>query len=268
MIMDHYNTLGVPKDASPDQIKKAYRKLAMEHHPDKGGDVSKFQEITNAYETLSDPQKRAEYDNPQQHNIFNQHPGGFSFNVNGFDLDGLFSQVFGRGGDFRQQPRQQVYRTKVQVSLLDAYNGNDHTLQLNTGNVQKIINVKIPLGVQTGESLRLDNVIDNAQLIVEFYVLPDHRFERHGNDLYSIQPISVLDLIVGTQVDINTINGKTLKITIKPGTQPTQHIRVPGYGMPLRNGTFGDQILLLKPFVPDNIPTEVIETIKQHQINT
>ena len=94
MIMDHYKTLGVPRTASAEEIKKAYRKLAMEHHPDKGGDVSKFQEITNAYETLSDTDKRFQYDNPSASPQFSQHPGGFGININGFDLDDLFGQIF------------------------------------------------------------------------------------------------------------------------------------------------------------------------------
>lgn len=266
MIMDHYNTLGVPREASQEEIKKAYRKLAMEHHPDKGGDVAKFQEITNAYETLGDPDKRSQYDNPAAQNPFGQHPGGFGVNINGFDLDSLFGQIFGNRGGFNQ--RQQVYRTKIQVSLVDAYSGTNQPLQIQTPQGLKVINIKVPEGVQTGDQLRYDNVIDGGQLIIEFIVLPDHRYERHGNDLFSIHSISVLDLIVGTTVEIETISGKKLNVNIKPNTQPSQHIRIAGHGMPYGNGQFGDQILLLKPYIPDNIHSDITDSIKKHQVNT
>lgn len=269
--MDHYNTLGVPRDASQEDIKKAYRKLAMQHHPDKGGDITKFQEITNAYETLSDQDKRFQYDNPQaQHrNPFGNQPGGFSFNVNGFDLNDLFRQAFGQGGPspFAQQRSNPVYRTKVSVSLVDAYNGVEHLLQINTPEGLKAINVKIPAGIQTGDHVRYDTVLANAQLIIEFVVMPDVRFERHGHDLYSSIDISVLDLIVGTKIEFNTVNGKKLEVTINPKTQPNQHIRLPGYGMPHGNGHHGDQILLLKPFVPDNVSDDVIESINRSKTN-
>jgi len=262
--MDHYNTLGVPREASQEEIKKAYRKLAMEHHPDKGGDVSKFQEITNAYETLGDPDKRSQYDNPQSQQF--NHPGGFGVNINGFDLDNLFGQIFGNRGGFNQ--RQQIYRTKIQVSLVDAYNGSTQPFQIQTPQGLKVINIKVPAGVNTGDQLRYDNVIENGQLIIEFIVLPDHRYERHGYDLYSIQSISVLDLIVGTTVEIETISGKKLNVTIKPNTQPNQQVRVNGHGMPYENGQFGDQILLLKPYIPDTIHSDITDSIKKHKVNT
>ena len=173
--MDYYNTLGVSREASPDEIKKAYRKLAMQHHPDRGGDVAVFQQITEAYETLSDADKRFQYDNPSASSVFNGHPGGASFNINGFDLDDIFSQMFGRGNNpfANQRP---IYRTRVAISLIDAYTGTDHLLQLNTPDGLKAINIKIPAGVDTGGQIRYDNIIPNAQLIVEFHVLGDARF--------------------------------------------------------------------------------------------
>lgn len=261
--MDYYNILGVNKTASPDEIKKAYRKLAMEHHPDKGGDVSKFQEITNAYETLSDPNKRAAYDNPASQ--FSTHPGGFSFNAGAFDLNDLFGQVFGRNGNpFAQQ--RPTYRTRVTVTLVDAFNGADHLLQLNTPDGLKTINITIPPGIDSGNQIRYENVIPNATLIIEFHVLSDVRFERHRNDLYTTVEISVLDLIVGTNIQVNAINGKKLDVVIQPKTQPTQNIRIPGYGMPTGKGTFGDQIILIRPVIPDNISNDVIESIKRNQV--
>lgn len=264
--MDYYNTLGVPRDADQDTIKRAYRKLAMQHHPDRGGDPNEFQKISEAYETLSDTDKRFRYDNPQarqQH--FQGFPGDFNFTHNGFDLNDLFGQIFGQRQNFHRNMRP-TYRTTVTVSLVDAYNGIDHVLQLNLPNGNKVINITIPKGIESGQQMRFDNVIDDATLIVEFHVLKDLRFDRHGPDLYANYPISVLDLIVGAKVPFQTISGKMLDVTIPAGTQPTHQIRLPSLGMPIGNtGQFGDQILLLKPFVPDNIHTDIIDSIKRNQ---
>lgn len=108
--MDHYSTLGVPRDADQDTIKAAFRKLAMKHHPDRGGDPNEFQKINQAYETLSDPQKKAQYDNPAMN--MGGHPGGFSFNFNGFDLNDLFGSVFGQRG-FHQPNQKPTYRSST-----------------------------------------------------------------------------------------------------------------------------------------------------------
>jgi curved DNA-binding protein len=263
--MDHYSTLGVPRDASQDEIKKAYRKLAMTHHPDKGGNPAEFQKLNDAYETLGDPAKRQQYDNPAR-NPFN----GQQFDQNNFDLSDIFNHIFGgaRGpqAGFNQK---QIFRTQVAVSLVDVYNGKEHSLQLSTPTGVKVINIKIPAGINSGDQVRYENVLDNGTLIIGFHVLPDLRFDRNGDDLYCNLPISVLDLIIGTKVKFNTISGKTIEVTIPPKTQPSQHIRLPGMGMPIKNASnvYGDQILLLKPFLPDNIHSDVIESIQRTRVN-
>lgn len=267
--MDHYSTLGVPRDASQEEIKKAFRKLAMTHHPDKGGDPSEFQKINEAYEVLGDVNKRFQYDNPTARQTA-QHPfGGFQFHQQGFDLNDIFSQIFGQQRP-QQGMHQQIYRTRVTVSLVDAYNGNDHILQLSLQTGVKVLNIKVPIGVQSGDQVRYDNIVDNATLIVEFIVLPDLRFDRQGNDLYSNLPASVLDLIVGTKVEFTTIAGNKIEVTINPNTQPSQQIRLRGLGMPINsmNQVYGDQILLLKPYIPDNIPVDIIDSIKRFKLNT
>jgi DnaJ-class molecular chaperone len=99
--------------------------------------------------------------------------------------------------------------------------------------------------------------------------MPDLRFDRNGNDLYCNLPISVLDLIIGTKVKFTSIAGKTIEVTIPPNTQPSHQIRLPGLGMPIKNSPniYGDQILLLKPYLPDNISSDVIESIQRNQVN-
>lgn len=263
--MDHYQTLGVNRNATPDEIKKAYRKLASQHHPDKGGDTHKFQDIQTAYDVLSDPQKKQQYDNP---NPFGQgqgqgFPGGFSFNINGEDINDIFAHMFGgRPNPFQNQGRQ-VYRTKVTVSLEDAYTGANHTLKMHTHEGLKVISIDVPKGVATGAQLRYENVLNSGSLIVEFVVMPHLKFDRRGQDLYSNQPISVLDLIVGTKVQFTTLSGKTLDVTVRPNTQPYMQLRIPKEGMPDSKGGFGDQILLIKPFIPDNISNDIIESINK-----
>jgi len=264
--MDHYSTLGVSRDASQEEIKKAYRKLAMTHHPDKGGNPVEFQKINDAYEVLGDATKRMQYDNPQPRQTpFN---GGFQFHQNGFDLNDIFSQIFGQQRP-NQGMHQQMYRTRVTVSLVDAYKGSDHILQLSLPTGVKVLNIKIPSGVQSGDQARYDNIIENATLLVEFIVLPDLRFDRHDSVLYSNLPISVLDLIIGTKVNFTTISGKTIEVTIPPNTQPSHQIRLSGLGMPVKNAAnvYGDQILLLKPFVPANISQDIIDAIIRNQVN-
>lgn len=265
--MDYYNTLGVPRNADQDTIKKAYRKLAMTHHPDKGGDPNEFQKISEAYETLSDVNKRSVYDNPQARQQFQQgFPGGFNVNMGGFDINDLFNQIFGQGQ--AQQRHRQIFRTRISISLRDAYDGNEHVITLNTQHGPKAASLKVPKGIQTGDQIRYDTVLDDASLVVEYLVTKDLQFDRSGDDLYSNLPISILDLIVGTNIKFKTISGKILDVTINPNTQPNQHIRIAGYGMPITDtGHYGDQILLLKPFIPANVHDEVIEAIKRNHSN-
>ena len=260
--MDHYSTLGVAKNASPDEIKKAYRKLASQHHPDKGGDKAKFQDIQAAYDTLSDTNKRQQYDNPA--------PQGFGA-PNGFNMGGvppgfehIFSQMFG-GNPFahqQQPPQQQVFRTSLSVTLEQAYNGAEQSVRLQTPTNVQLVKITVPKGVDNGNQVRIDNIIDGASLLVEFRVQNHLKYDRNGHDLHSNHPISVLDLITGTSFEFTTISGKTLEVTVKPKTQPFMQLKLAGQGMPLVNSTrYGDQIILLKPFIPDTIDQRIVDSI-------
>lgn len=264
MIMDYYATLGVAKNATPDEIKKAYRKLASQHHPDKGGDTARFQKIQAAYETLSDPQKKAQYDHPQPQ--MHGAPGGFSFNFGGGGFEDIFSQIFQQHQHFHQTRTRPIYRARVDISLRESFTGAKKILELNTPQGKKIIDITVPRGVNSHDQLKYDNIIDSGTLIIEFNVMPDLHFDRKGNDLYCNQNISVLDLIAGTTVTFNSIGGKEISVQIKPKTQPYAQIKISGYGMPIVNTEqYGDQYLLLKPFIPDNISQEIIDTILRNR---
>lgn len=260
--MDHYKVLGVSKGASQDEIKSAYRKLASKNHPDKGGDTAEFQKIQTAYDTLGDPNKRVEYDNPRPQ-YTGGFPGGFNFGAGGNPFEDMMSQILRQR---TSQPQQQLFRTTIWTTLDQVYSGAEQILQLQTPTGVHSVRVAVPKGIPDGGQVRLENIIEGASLIAEFRTHPHLKFTRQGHDLVCNHQISVLDLIVGTTFEFTSISGKTLEVTIPPKTQPFHLMKISGYGMPVTNSpAFGDQIILLKPFVPDNIPSDVIEAIKSNR---
>lgn len=269
--MDHYQTLGVAKNATQDEIKKAYRRLAGIHHPDKGGDTAEFQKIQSAYETLSDPNKKQQYDNPNSFGQgmpggFNMHgfPGGFSFSMGGMNIDDIFGQMFGEQRGFNR-PQMPSYRTTVFVTLEDIYNGTEKTLQFNDHTGQKTVKVSVPKGAENGTTMRYDNLIKDSILLVEFRIQPHNKFEREGPHLYTVYDINVFDLIVGTTFKFTNISGKVIEVKVQPKTQPGQKLRISGEGLPISLG-YGDLFILLKPYIPDTIDVRIIDSIKQHNI--
>lgn len=257
--MDYYNRLGIDKNASQDEIKKAYRKLASMHHPDKGGDTKTFQDIEEAYRILSDPEKKASYDNPQHFENQNGNQRGFGmFNESGNPFE-FFHEIFRR-----QQQQAFTYRTLVTVSLQDAFLGKEIPLKIQTNNFTKVVSILCPKGIDTGYKLRFDNIIENGIVLVEFKVETDLKYDRKNDDLYSNVPISVLDLITGTKLQFLTIAKKTFEVVIPPKTQPFLQLKIPGQGMSKFNSSgCGDQILVLKPFMPDIISQSLIDAVNK-----
>jgi curved DNA-binding protein len=259
---DYYQTLGVNRNATPDEIKKAFRSLASKHHPDKGGDTKKFQDIQEAYATLSDPEKRSQYDNPQPQ--FNGMGGGMP---PGFE--DMVSQMFGGNNPFfgagfaQQRQRNRTLNINTTISLEDALRGKDllATLQLPSGRDQ-VLEIKIPAGVPEGITLRLSGMGDDSfqhlprgdiHLTVNIEKHP--RFERRGDDLFTTVDISCIDAMLGTVLEINTIDNRTLQLTVAPGTQPGQVLAAAGYGMPKFNDNrfTGRLLISINITVPRNI---------------
>lgn len=264
--MNYYEILGVDKNATPDEIKKAYRKLASTHHPDKGGSTEEFQKIQQAYETLSDSNKRSQYDNPNPFNGSGFHQNNFNFDVNGINIQEIFNQVFGTRGHDPNANRPQVYRTAVLISLEDSYLGNQIPLKIQSHTGIHNITIKVPKGIDNGNQIRYNNMINGATLIVDFRIQPNLNFDRKGNDIYTTHQISVLDLVIGTEIEVKTLSGKTLSVSIPPKTQPHMQFRISGEGMPILSGTTnGDHIIVLKPFVPANIHQDILDSIKNHK---
>ncbi|MHB1119488.1 MAG: DnaJ C-terminal domain-containing protein [Bellilinea sp.] len=298
---DYYKILGVEKNASEEEIKRSYRKLAMKHHPDRNpGNKSaeeKFKEINEAYEVLSDSQKRSRYDqlgdsyqrwqqtggspgNFNWNEWFTQKPGGRATQVDMDDLFGglggfsdFFSSIFGGTGGTstrqqtaRRQRQPVAYEQAIQISLDEAYRGANRILQINGRRLEG----KIPPGAKTGTKVRLagkgpegpDGQKSDIYLVVE--VLPDPRFERKGSDLYNEVTIDLYTAVLGGQVRVPTLTSDVV-LTIPPGTQPGQKIRLSGRGMPdLRNPqNYGDLYVSIKIQVPRELTAKQRELFEQ-----
>ena len=255
---DYYSTLGVPRTASADDIKKAFRKLASQHHPDKGGDTKKFQEIQAAYDTLGDEQKRAAYNNPQPQNPFGQ--GGF--HTNHFNLNDIFGQMFGQHQ--HQQQRGQV-RMSLSISLADAIRGGAKTVSVSSSAGTSTVQIDIPRAIRDGDNVQYGGIAPGGHdLIIQFRVNPDPVWRRDDLNLHSEYKITIWQLILGADIEIVTPTGTTLSMAVPPRTQPGSVMRLKGQGLIDRNGQKGDILIRMQAQIPD-IPDQLLAAIKQHQ---
>lgn len=270
--MDYYSTLGVSPSASADEIKKAYRSLAMKHHPDRGGDEKKFKEVSQAYEVLSDPEKKRMVDqgvDPLNQN--NGMGGGNPFEFRSGNFEDIFSQFgFGFG---RQQPRRQnsSISISVQVTFAEVLKGKDLDAEISMPNgTRKLININIPAGVEHGQQIRYPHMGDNSiaglspgDLIVNVHVQPHPEFQRDRTNLICEKRISVWDALLGSAVIITTLDGKELSITIPAGTQPDTVFSCQGEGFPhMRAKQRGNLLIRVKVAIPKNLTAEQQKTIQ------
>jgi DnaJ-class molecular chaperone len=278
--MDYYNILGVKRGASDDEIKKAYRKLAMKHHPDRGGDEKKFKEISTAYDVLSDPQKRQMFDSGIDPNNQNQsgfyRQGPFEFHMGGVPpgMEDIFG-AFGFGAGFaRNQRRNKSISVNVEITLQDVLTGKDIDAEISLPSGQKkIINISIPPGIEHGQQIKYQGMGDNSissirpgDLIVNVAIRNNTKFIREGTNLILEKTISAWDAILGTSIDIPTLDNKTLNITIPAGTQPETMLRITGEGLPhMRSKIRGNLLLRIKIEIPKNLSQQnrqLVEKIK------
>jgi curved DNA-binding protein len=261
---DHYATLGVDKSATQDQIKQAYRKLAMKHHPDRnGGDDVEFKKIQEAYDVLRNTESRSAYDNSQPQ---------FSFHDVQHEFQDLFSSIGGFGNIFsnrRQSTRNKTLNLQTSITLTDAYTGKEFIaeLKLPSGKSQ-VINVKIPAGVHDGNTIRLtglgDDSISNVprgDIILGIRVINDTDFVRQNDDLIKSVEISMWDAALGSSIHIETIDKKLFDIKINAGTQHSQILAIPNAGMPNINNPNLRGRMLLKISV--KIPTFLTDEQRQ-----
>ena len=267
MKKDYYEILGVGKNASPDELKKAYRNLARKHHPDvdkSTGAETKFKEINEAYQVLSDSQKKAAYDQ-FGHSAFapgggfggaGAGPGGFqtytwsSGDMGGFDFGGfadpfdIFEMVFGERSPFGRQAR--LPRYIIHLDFMEAVHGVQKEVEVENRK-QKI---KIPAGVDDGSEIRFSNFVLVCQ------VSPHRKFRRRGYDVISEEEISFSKAALGTVKEIDTVDG-LVKIRIPSGTQPGTQIRLRGKGVSRVSGhSRGDHYVIIRIHVPSKLSRE------------
>jgi DnaJ-class molecular chaperone len=270
--MDYYSTLGLKRGANEADIKKAYRSMAMKHHPDRGGDEKKFKEISQAYEFLTDPEKRRMIDagvDPSQQGGGFQGQGPFEFHFGSGNFDDIFNN-FGFGFNQRPQRRNKSLNINVEVSLEDVLTGKIINAEIGIPNgTKKIINIEIPKGIEHGQQIKYSGMGDNSipdvragDLIVNVFVKQHPIFKREGDSLIVEKVISVWDALLGTDIEIATLDKKNINITIPSGTQPDTVLSCRGEGLVnIRNKQRGNLLLKIKVSVPKNLTTDQLNKI-------
>ena len=295
---DYYDILGVSKSASDQELKQAYRKQALQWHPDRNKTKEaegRFKEVNEAYEVLSDAQKKAAYDQyghaafqqggfgsaagqgpfGGEGGTYRQGPFTYSYTTGGqggqgFDFSDfgfsdpfeIFEQFFGGGfGRSTSQRRRQAYQ--ITIDFMEAVKGVTKEVHLprgRAGDGSDVNSIKIPAGVENGSRIRFDNF----DIVVE--VRPHEAFKREGNDIYVDMPISYADAALGTVLDVPTID-ETVKLRIKPGVQPGTLMRLRGKGVQnVRGGGRGDEYIKLIVTVPTHVSRrqrELLEELRQ-----
>lgn len=253
---DHYATLGVSRTATAEEIKHAFRKLASQHHPDKGGDTKKFQEIQAAYDVLGDANKRAAYDRPPQ---FGSDHGGININ----DIFGMFNQGF---GGFGQHPRRNHLRMSLWISLQDAAEGGTRSVAVGTAQGTNTVAIEIPQGINDGDNVQYTGIAPGGQdLVVQFRVQADRKWRRDALNLFTDHPVEVWDMILGGDIVVTNIYREQLTVRVPARCQPGTQLRLRGQGMRNRDGQVGDMLVRLQAVIPQNISTEMIEAIQKHR---
>lgn len=291
--IDYYGILGISKQASADEIKKAYRKLARKLHPDLNPDDAeankKFQQLAEAYEVLRNEENRKKYDqygenwqhaeqyqqaSQQRQSQGNQHEysyGGFdSADFGNGDFSDFFESMFGgaRGRGQRQsQFRGQDYNASLSFKLRDVVETTKQTLSVNGKNIR----ITVPAGVADGQVIKLAgygapgvNSGPAGDLFITFQISDDHDFKRLNDDLYKTVEIDVYQAVLGDEITVETLSGK-VKVKVGAGTQNGGKARLKGKGMPVykKDGSFGDLILTYQVKIPTALSEKQKELFEQ-----
>lgn len=281
-IMNYYEILGISETADAAEIKKSYRKLASQHHPDKGGDTARFQEIQAAYDTLADPDKRQRYDMERQgqggphihwHTGSNGHPDiGDIFRNFGF----AFGGGGGTGDPFQpfrqpQQRRNKDMRIEIPIALADTLTEQTKTISVQTTNGERqTVEVNIPRGMSNGTQIKyaglgdnLFNTLPRGDLYVQFTVHDAEGFIVNNIDLHTKTSVNCLQAIVGTEITVTGLDNKEFAITVPAGIQPGTRFRIPQQGLYQLNSIIrGDLYVEIAITVPKDLPEHKLETIR------
>ncbi len=301
--IDYYKVLGVPKTASADDIKKAYRKLARKWHPDLNpNDESahkKFQEINEANEVLGDPEKRKKYDQYGENwkhaeeyekagasggfgggggrRYSSQDFGGFDFDFGdmGSGYSSFFENLFGGGGGGSRRSQRtsaykgQDYSGEVRLTLREAATTHKQTIEVNG----KKLRITVPAGVANEQQIKLSgqgglgtNGGPNGDLYITFIIQPDPVFKRDGNDLYETVNLDLYTAVLGGELMVNTLTGK-VKMNVPAGTQPGVKARLKGKGFPVykKDGQYGDLYVVYNVSIPTHLSDKQKELFRQLQ---
>jgi curved DNA-binding protein len=280
MYIDYYKILGISKNATQEEIKKAYRKLARKHHPDLNPNnknaKSNFQQINEANEVLSDPEKRKKFDQygkdwqhadqfekAQQNR--KQSSGSYRTSYSGTQFEGDFSDFFesmfggkARGGRNRQvKYRGEDYNAELQLNLIDAYTTHKQTLTING----KKIRITVPAGIENGQTIKIAghggpgiNGGPNGDLFITFFITNHPKFKRLGDNLYTTAELDLYTAVLGGEITIDTLDGK-VKLKVKPETQNGSKIKLKEKGFPVykKEGQFGDLYVTFTVVIPRNL---------------
>lgn len=296
---DYYKSLGVSQDASADEIKKAYRKLAKKYHPDAKPDdaaaAARFKEIQEAFDVLGDDEKRKNYDRfgsafphggarggqpfnwstagggqggpIDMSDLFGQHGGQI-------DLGDLFGGAFGRGGGRRAQPRPQAgedVTAEVEVPFNVAAEGGSHDIHLSRNGQAEHLSVKIPAGVDSGSVIRLAGQGEPGHaggpagdLLITVRVATHPWFRREGTNLLLDLPLTITEATLGAKVEVPTLSEGKVTLTIPPGTSSGAKLRLRGKGIVDRSTKQpGDQLVVVKIVVPGNLSPRAKELVQE-----
>jgi DnaJ-class molecular chaperone len=289
---DPYVTLGVKKDATQNEIQKAYRRLAKKLHPDlnPGNKAAeeKFKELSAAYDLLNDPDKRARFDRgeidasgterprKQYYRDFADQDGWSAYTSNaGFSdfgdyagAEDILSEIFGRGGQAGRRRRGQDVHYHLDLSFLDAVNGGKQSIVLPDGTT---LDVNIPPGIRDGQVLRLRGKGGAAagngppgDALIEISVRPHPYFTRKGDDIYMDLPISLREAVLGTKVKVPTPGG-TVTAAVPKWSSTGRVLRLKGRGAPRPDGSKGDEYVTLKLMLPQKPDPELERFVAQWQ---
>ena len=270
---DYYKILGVSREATSDEIRKAYRKLAKQYHPDVSKEANaeeKYKEINEAYEVLKDPEKRKKYDtlgmNWQNGQDFTPPPGWQHVDFGGGDFGGGFSDffqtLFGNAGGFQdifsnsqrhQRPMKRDTEVDLTLSLEDAINGGTHNLVFKSSNGKRNLNVRLPKGITEGSQIKLPGKSESGgDILINIHIAPHKTFEINGSDLTREIKVPVYDAVLGKDISVGTLDGE-VTIKMPPGIQDGQKLRLRGKGMPKRDGTNGDLFVRVRIEIPRHL---------------
>ena len=276
---DYYKILGVSEDASADEIKKAFRKLAVKHHPDRGGDEKKFKEANEAYDTLKSESKKQEYDTMRrfgsnmggQGSGFKFHTGNFNEFFGGDFFEEFMSGMGGSGQRQRFRQRQRVNKDvsiRITMSIKEIMSSVKRTISVKLPSGRdEIVDVKFGAGIQNGVVLKYSGLGDDSNsnlprgnLLIRVTILDSDGFTRKGNDIWTDKTIDAFDAMRGTEFQIKDLQENIIKVKVPAGTQPGSVLQLKSKGMPVHESLSIRGNMYIKIHI-------TIPTLTQQQLN-